>query len=204
MIREEEKICKYLGPAPAAYRRPSSSGHEPAGFRKRVRELLARLREEIPGITLRTSLMVGFPGETEKRFPRAPGICARRLSLTSGGLPLFPGRRDRCGRPEGAGFGKDQGPALSSNHAPAKTNLPAEAKRTDRLAGSEVLVERPGKSLGVLWEGRTQGQAPEVDGITFLTKGRLPARGDGRSSDHRCHFLRPLRGGSWARMTAKN
>ncbi|MDH4268550.1 MAG: TRAM domain-containing protein, partial [Deltaproteobacteria bacterium] len=34
-----------------------------------------------------------------------------------------------------------------------------------------VLIERPGTSPGILFEGRTQGQAPEVDGITFLGQG---------------------------------
>jgi ribosomal protein S12 methylthiotransferase len=35
-----------------------------------------------------------------------------------------------------------------------------------------VLVEKRGTSGNVLWEGRTQGQAPEVDGLTFITKGK--------------------------------
>jgi ribosomal protein S12 methylthiotransferase len=35
----------------------------------------------------------------------------------------------------------------------------------------EVLIERPGKGFKILWEGRTQRQAPEIDGLTFLTKG---------------------------------
>jgi len=36
----------------------------------------------------------------------------------------------------------------------------------------EVLVERPGTSPGILGVGRTQGQAPDVDGVVFLTKGK--------------------------------
>ncbi len=50
-------------------------------------------------------------------------------------------------------------------------------KKQKALIGSRVpvLVERPGSSPDLLWEGRTPGQAPEVDGVTFLTKGRARA-----------------------------
>jgi ribosomal protein S12 methylthiotransferase len=46
-------------------------------------------------------------------------------------------------------------------------------KKQKELLGSRVtlLVERRGTSGNVRWEGRTQGQAPEVDGMTLITKG---------------------------------
>jgi ribosomal protein S12 methylthiotransferase len=44
-------------------------------------------------------------------------------------------------------------------------------KKQKAMIGSRVpvLVERPGNAPGILWEGRTPGQAPEVDGTIFLT-----------------------------------
>ncbi|MBP1719963.1 MAG: MiaB-like tRNA modifying enzyme YliG, partial [Deltaproteobacteria bacterium] len=46
-------------------------------------------------------------------------------------------------------------------------------KKQKRQIGSrvEVLIEAEGKKTGIIWEGRTQRQAPEIDGLTFLTKG---------------------------------
>ena len=68
LIRDERKICKYIDiPFQHVSRsllqrmRRGKSGSE-------VREAVKRLREAIPGLTLRTSLIVGFPGETEADF----------------------------------------------------------------------------------------------------------------------------------------
>jgi len=46
-------------------------------------------------------------------------------------------------------------------------------KKQKTMVGSRVpvLVERAGKAPGISWEGRTQGQAPEVDGTVLLTGG---------------------------------
>ncbi len=46
-------------------------------------------------------------------------------------------------------------------------------KKQKQQIGSrvEVLIEGAGKNAGVIWEGRTRRQAPEIDGLTFLTKG---------------------------------
>ena len=68
LIKEERKICKYLDiplqhisdPVLAMMNRRSTS--------RQIREMIATLREEIPEIALRTSLIVGFPGETEDDF----------------------------------------------------------------------------------------------------------------------------------------
>jgi len=68
LIRENEKICKYLD-IPFQH----VSAHILRRMRRgksgsAVREALARLRQAIPQLTLRTSLIVGFPGETEEDF----------------------------------------------------------------------------------------------------------------------------------------
>ena len=169
LIRSEDKICKYLDlPLQHVDDRILKAMDRPVCERE-VRELLGRLREEIPGITLRTSLMVGFPGETEKSFHRLlEFVQEAQFEL----LGVF-----RYSKEEGT-----PAAALKSQvskkikdqryHQIMRLQKQISLQKQKRLVGSRVavLVERPGKS-NVLWEGRTQGQAPEVDGITFLTKG---------------------------------
>jgi ribosomal protein S12 methylthiotransferase len=68
LIRDSQKICKYIdipfqhisAPLLAKMRRGKSGSA--------VRESVEKLRAAIPDLTLRTSLIVGFPGETEKDF----------------------------------------------------------------------------------------------------------------------------------------
>jgi len=170
LIREEKKICKYLD-LPVqhiddrllkAMNRPVSSGE--------IRQLLARLREEVPGIVLRTSLMVGFPGETEKSFQKLLHFVKEtEFEL----LGVF-----RYSQEEGTSAAVLKGQVSEKikarrYHQIMRLQKQISLRKQKKLVGSrvQVLVERPGKSANIFWEGRTQGQAPEADGKIFLTKG---------------------------------
>jgi ribosomal protein S12 methylthiotransferase len=170
LMAQEEKICKYLD-LPLqhiddhllkAMRRPVSGS--------RIRELIARLREEVPGITLRTSLMVGFPGETERRFQRLLDFVQEaQFEL----LGVF-----RYSKEEGTAAAALTGQVAEKvktqrYHQIMRMQRKISLRKQKQKVGTRipVLIERPGKSSGILWEGRTQGQAPEVDGITFLQRG---------------------------------
>jgi ribosomal protein S12 methylthiotransferase len=170
LIREEKKVCKYLDlPLQHIDSRLLQAMNRPVS-EKDVRELLGRLRTEVPGITLRTSLMVGFPGETEKKFQKLlEFVRETQFDL----LGVF-----RYSREEGT-VAADMKGQVSERikarryHQIMRLQKQISRRKQKKQIGSrvDVLVERPGKSSDVLWEGRTQGQAPEVDGITFLTKG---------------------------------
>jgi len=171
LIREEEKICKYLDlPFQHVDERILRAMNRPV-LEGGGRALIVRIRREIPGITLRTSLMVGFPGETEKSFRQLLEF-VKEIEFEH--LGVF-----RYSREEGTPA------ALLKGQVSEKV----KEERFQKIMGLQrqislrklraqigtrvsVLVERPGKSSKVLWEGRTQGQAPEVDGLTFLTGGK--------------------------------
>jgi ribosomal protein S12 methylthiotransferase len=116
-------------------------------------------------------LIVGFPGETEKSFRRLEEF----VRLT---------QFDRLGV---FAYSKEEGTPAASlrGQVPDRIKLlrlrkimglqkKISLRKQKAMVGSlvPVLVERPGESPGILWEGRTQGQAPEVDGATFLTSGK--------------------------------
>ena len=171
LIRDEEKICKYLDiPLQHVDEDILKAMNRPVPDRS-LRDFIGWVREEVPGIVLRTSLIVGFPGETERRFRRLEEFVREvrfdRLGVFSysreGGTPAaslggqVPNRIKELRRRKIMGLQK-------------KISL----RKQRALVGSQVpvLVDRAGQSPGILWEGRTQGQAPEVDGSTYLTAGK--------------------------------
>jgi ribosomal protein S12 methylthiotransferase len=170
VIREEEKICKYLdlpiqhindGILKAMNRKTSGA---------RLREVLAGIRREIPGLALRTSLMVGFPGETEKAFQELFEFVKEFEFDHLGVFTYSPEEGTRAETMKGRVPGRIQ---AERYHQIMALQKKISRKKQKEQIGSrvEVLIEGAGKRAGAAWEGRTRRQAPEIDGLTFLTKG---------------------------------
>lgn len=170
LIREEEKICKYLdlpiqhihdGVLKAMNRRISG---------RSLRGVLAKVRREIPGIALRTSLMVGFPGETKAAFQELLEFVKEFEFDHLGVFTYSPEEGTRAEKMKGKIPAKIK---AERYHQIMTIQRKISLKKQKEQVGSrvEVLIEGSGKKAGVLWEGRTRRQAPEIDGLTFLTKG---------------------------------
>jgi ribosomal protein S12 methylthiotransferase len=129
--------------------------------------LLRRLRREVPGIVLRTTVITGFPGETEEDF--------QRLLQMVGDLEF-----DHLGA---FAYSKEEGTAAARLTGRVPTRL--RAQRRDAVLARQRAVslrrnrERIGRVLEVIVEsvdsekgvarGRWAGQAPEIDGEVVLT-----------------------------------
>ncbi|MGN0037159.1 MAG: 30S ribosomal protein S12 methylthiotransferase RimO [Bacteroidaceae bacterium] len=68
VMREHDNVCKYLDIALQHISNPVLERMQRHVTEEETYELIRRLRQEVPGIHLRTTLMVGFPGETEEDF----------------------------------------------------------------------------------------------------------------------------------------
>lgn len=68
VMREKPNVCKYLDIALQHISSSVLDRMKRNTTKEETMELITRLREEVPGITLRTTLMVGYPGETEEEF----------------------------------------------------------------------------------------------------------------------------------------
>lgn len=68
VMRENDNVCKYLDIAFQHVSDNMLSAMHRHFTKKQTYDLIRRIREEVPGITLRTTLMVGFPNETEEDF----------------------------------------------------------------------------------------------------------------------------------------
>ncbi|HSZ60889.1 MAG TPA: 30S ribosomal protein S12 methylthiotransferase RimO [Terriglobales bacterium] len=130
---------------------------------------IEKMRREIPGVTLRTSFIVGFPGETEKEFDELCGFVKEAAFDWMGAF----GYSDQ----EGAGaFDFDNDKKLSAREIESRRkslmSIQQKISRNKKkmLIGQELglLLEGPSAESGLLLEGRTAMHAPEIDGTVFV------------------------------------
>lgn len=141
-----------------------------------LRELLAKLRREIPGIVLRTSLIVGLPGETDEDFAE---LLAFIREQRFDHLGIF-----RYSKEEGTLAGEMEGQIdeeVKLERWRQAMALQAEIRMEQQQAWVgkeiEVLVEGPHEETEHLLVGRHAGQAPEIDGQVIIND--LPEGGVG-------------------------
>ena len=129
--------------------------------------LLARIRGRIPGVTLRTTLLAGFPGETEDEFVELLGF-VRDFAFDMLGVfpysqePGTPASRMRGGLPDDV-IGERVEALMLAQQEIAFAKADAMAGRT-----VEVLVDGPAETPD-RQIARHAGQAPEVDSVTVVT-----------------------------------
>ena len=93
VMAEEEKICKYLDIPIQHFDDKVLAAMNRRGTSEDIRKTIEQLRKRVPGIALRTSLIVGFPGETEAAFKRLLALCEGSGVRAPRRVHLFPGRR---------------------------------------------------------------------------------------------------------------
>jgi ribosomal protein S12 methylthiotransferase len=130
-------------------------------------KLIEKIRRSIPGVTVRTSMIVGFPGETEADFEE---LCQFVEAAKFDRLGVFSYSDEETSK----SFALD-GKVNSRTIYNRKRRLMSLQRkiskaRNRQLIGSEfpILLEGVSKETDLLWEGRLQGQAPEIDGVCFV------------------------------------
>ena len=156
-------------------------------------KLIERVRRTIPGVAIRTSFIVGFPGETERDFEE---LCGFVQAAGFDRLGVF-SYSDEDTSGSYALDGKVDARTIYNRkrHLMALQRKIARA-RNRKLVGSEVTVLVDGLSpeTDLLWEGRMPTQAPEIDGVTLINdfEGGEPRAGrDPPPAHHRSARLRP-------------
>ena len=167
VIKEEEKMCKYFD-IPLQHINPEILN---AMKRKNnpqvIYDLIAKIRHNIPEATIRTTLMVGFPGETTKQFNELVAL-VKRVKFDHLGVFAY-------SHEEGTIAAKVPGQIterIKEKRRRGLMSLQAKISRAKnkKLIGTvqKVLIERKERSGG---SGRIASQAPEVDGTTrVITK----------------------------------
>jgi len=134
----------------------------------RFLRLLERIRRTIPGVAVRTSMIVGFPGETDRDFEE---LCRFVEQARFDHLGVFSYSDE-----ETSGSYHLDGKVSRRTIYNRRRRLMAIQRRISRrrnraLVGKEfvVLVEGPSAETELLWQARLPGQAPEIDGVCYVT-----------------------------------
>ena len=160
VMREKPNVCKYLDIALQHISDNMLSRMRRHVTKEETYELVRRLREEVPGIHIRTTLMVGFPGETDEDFEELKAFVKWA-------------RFERMGA---FAYSEEEG-TYSAEHY--QDDVPEEVKlaRLDKLMhiqqniSAELEAEKVGQTLKVIidrqegdyYVGRTEFCSPEVD-----------------------------------------
>ncbi len=176
VMAQEEKIVKYLD-IPIQH----ASGAVLArmnrkGDRQSLTDLMAHIRDKVPGITLRTTVMTGFPGETEADFEE---LCEFVNDVQFDRLGCFAYSAEEGTK---AAAMSDQVPE-AEKHRRADLVMEQQARIVEKKNAAMV-----GKTVTVLvesfdryaecWFGRSCADAPDIDGKVFFSVQRPPKPGD--------------------------
>jgi len=150
------------------------------GNRASLERLIARVRERVPGIAVRTTFITGFPGETDADFEE---LLAFVKSVEFDRVGVFT-------------YSDEEG--TDAYALPDKVDAKVAKKRRDRLMREQsrislrrnrarvgqtvrVLFEGASEESDLLWQGRIETQAPEIDGCVLINdapEGCAPEPGD--------------------------
>ncbi|KMY68600.1 hypothetical protein AAU61_02895 [Desulfocarbo indianensis] len=140
-----------------------------------VRELVAQVRELVPGAVLRTTLMTGHPGEGEAEFAQLTRFVEQTQFDHLGCFAFQPEagtRSARLARPPAK-----EARARARKIMSLQKKISRERLRELRGREMECLVLGPHPDSDLVWRGRLARQAPEVDGEVIITEGSAPPGG---------------------------
>lgn len=172
LMKDDRRICPYLDmPIQHVNNTILKSMHR-ATSKEQIVDILTKLRKEIPDVSIRTSLIVGFPGETEEQF--------EELAQFLQAYPL-----DNVGI-----FEYSREPGSRAAELPDQIDAEVKRRRRDTLMEIQhrVVEKRNKKMVGKTFEtvvegyhpetellmvGRHRGQCPEVDSRIIINDGRF-------------------------------
>ena len=170
LIRDEPKVCKYLDIPIQHISDPVLKAMKRRSSEQQIRDLIAKLRNRIPDITLRTSLIVGFPGETvddfnslmqfveQTHFDRLGVFCySREEGTPAAEMPEQVSERVKRER--------------YRKLMRAQARLSFRRNRTLIGQTEQVVVEGYSEETELLLKGRSSRQAPDIDGQVYITAG---------------------------------
>lgn len=166
VMASEEKICKYLD---LPIQHASDAILKKMGRRTTNKDLVAlikKLREKMPQITLRTSLITGFPGETEEDHIKLLEF-VKKIGFDR--LGVFT-------------YSKEEGSPAAKLRPQVLKKVKLRRQKEIMLLQQEIAFKKAKKKKGLVtsviidgylpeddvYVGRTQGDAPNVDGLVFI------------------------------------
>ena len=166
VMRENPKVCKYLDMPLQHIANPVLKNMMRHVTREETEALIKRIKEEVPGVAMRTTMLVGFPGETEEDYEELKQFIEETRFDRLG---VFP-------------FSNEEG-TYAYQHFKDKLSDEEKQERADEIMeiqqqiSAELNREKIGKTFKVIIDrkegefyiGRTEFDSPEVDGEVLVT-----------------------------------
>ncbi len=132
-------------------------------------KLLERIRTTIPGVSLRTSFIVGFPGETEKDFRE---LCDFVRAAEFDWLGVFAYSDDETAESYALDAKVDEETIAERRDTLMAIQKKISARKLKGRVGKRItaMLEGPSKETELVWEARHEGMAPEIDGKIIITE----------------------------------
>jgi ribosomal protein S12 methylthiotransferase len=150
------------------------------GTRESLQKLIERVRSRVPGIGIRTTFIVGFPGETEEDFQELVSF-VKEVKFDRVGVFTYSDEEQT----HAYTLQEKVDPKIAKKRGDHLMKVQARiAEQKNRaLIGSrlKVLFEGPAKDTDLLWQGRLETQAPDIDGTVLINdspEGFQPEPGD--------------------------
>ena len=175
VMRENPKVCKYLDMPLQHIANPVLKNMLRHVTREETEKLIKRIKEEVPDVIMRTTMLVGFPGETEQDFEELKAFI-RETKFEK--LGVFP-------------YSNEEG---TYAYKKFDDNLPEKVKqaRADEIMelqqqiSAELNQQKIGQTFKVIIDrkegdfyiGRTEFDSPEVDGEVFVTSPKELQKGE--------------------------
>jgi len=167
VIAKHENICKYLDVPLQHASSPVLKSMKRGGGAEIFLRTLNKVRAAVPGIAIRTSFIVGFPGETDADFE---ALCDFVVDAKFDWLGVFAYSDEEGSR--AFDLTKKVPKRVIEQRQRAlmrlQKGISRQAKREWVGRTIDVLVEGESEETPLLWEGRTQFHAPEIDGTVYL------------------------------------
>jgi len=175
IIAREPKICNYVDLPLQHADNEILTEMNRRNTGEEAEALIARLRQAVPGIFLRTTFITGFPGETDKQFQNLLDF-VRRV------------KPDRAGV---FAYSREEGTPAARRKDQVPTEIKEERKSALMALQSEIAMEVQKKRVGNVvrvileeelsennWAGRTEGDAPDIDGQIYIKVNKKHLTGD--------------------------
>ena len=175
VMRENPKVCKYLDMPLQHISNRVLKNMLRHVTREETEALIAKIKTEVPGVVLRTTLLVGFPGETEEEFNELTEFIQEQKFERLG---VFP-------------YSQEDGTYAADNFSDkldeeTKQGRADEIMEIQQAISAELNRQKIGKEFRVIIDnkeadyyiGRTEFDSPEVDGEVLITSAKELRKGD--------------------------
>lgn len=171
MIAKLPKVCKYFEIPIQHINNDILGSMNRKVTKERISEILTEIRLKIPNAVMRTTLITGYPGETEENFNELKDFVEEM-------------KFERLGAFE---YSREEDtpayylePQISEEIAEQRKDELMQIQQDiseEFLAGLvgkkiEVIIDRKSEEEGILFEGRSYFDSPEIDGVVFITEGK--------------------------------